>query len=97
MSNSNEGDGDKGGGQTTVTRAAAMTPASMWAMVMVTKLVGNEEGKGNGGKGKFDSNEGGGHQREQGRQGNGHGNKGGGQVDGNGDNNSNGDEDEGSG
>ncbi len=45
-SNSNKVGGNKGGGQTTVTRAAAMATATMWAMARVTKLVGNKEGKG---------------------------------------------------
>jgi hypothetical protein len=45
----------------TVMRAAAMATATMWAMVMVTRLAGNKEGKGKGGKGKCDSDEGGGH------------------------------------
>ncbi len=38
-----------------------MATATMWAMAMVTRLVGNKEGKGKGGKGKCDSDEGGGH------------------------------------
>jgi hypothetical protein len=46
-----------------VTRAAAMAMATMWVMATVTRLVGNKEGKGKGGKGKCNGNEGGGHQR----------------------------------
>jgi hypothetical protein len=46
-----------------VTRAAATATATMWAAVMATGLAGNKEGKGKGGKGKCNSNEGGGHQR----------------------------------
>ncbi len=61
------GDGDKGGGQTMVTRAAATAMVTMWAMAMVTKLVGNKEGEGEGGKGKFDGDKGGGRQRGEGR------------------------------
>jgi hypothetical protein len=36
----------------------------MWARVMVTRLVGNKEGKGKGSKGKSNGNEGGKHWRE---------------------------------
>ncbi len=52
------------------------------AMVMATRLAGNEEGKGKGkgGKGNGDSNEGGGQQRGQWRQGNDNSNKGSGQL-----------------
>ncbi len=63
MSNSNKGDCDKGGGQTTVTRAAAMAMMTAWAMAMVTRLAGKEEGKDEGGKGKRDGDEGGRRQR----------------------------------
>ncbi len=40
--------------------------ATMWVMVMVTRLAGDEEGKGKGGKGNDDDDEGGG--RRRGRQ-----------------------------
>jgi hypothetical protein len=54
-------------------RVAVMAKATMWAMVMATRLAGDKEGKGKGGKGKCDGNEGGKHWREQGQQGNGNG------------------------
>jgi hypothetical protein len=44
-----------------VTRVAATAMATSRVMVMVTRLAGNKEGKGEGGKGKCDGNEGGGH------------------------------------
>ncbi len=47
----------------------AMATATMWVMMMATRLVGNEEGKGKGGKGNHDCNEVGGQGRGQGRQG----------------------------
>ncbi len=50
---------------------------------MVTRLAGNEEGRGTGNKGNDIGNEGDGQGRWQGRQGNGVGNKGGRQADGN--------------
>ncbi len=56
--------------------AMATAKAATWVMVMVTRLVGKEEGKGKGSKGNGDDNESGGRQRGQGRQGNGDGNKG---------------------
>jgi hypothetical protein len=62
-SNSNKGDCDEGGGRTTVTRVVAMVTAIMWVMPMVTMLVGDKEGKGEGGKGKCNGNEGGGRRR----------------------------------
>ena len=34
------------------TRAMAMVTATMWVMAMVTRLAGDEEGKGEGGKGR---------------------------------------------
>jgi hypothetical protein len=37
----------------------AMATVSTWMMVMVTKLAGDEEGKGEGGKGNGDSDDGG--------------------------------------
>ena len=52
--------GNKGGRRLTVTRVMAMVTAMMWLMVTVTKLAGNEEGKGEGGKGDGDGDEGGG-------------------------------------
>ncbi len=60
MSNSNKSNCNKGGRQTTMTRAAVTATATMWAMAMATRLVDNKEGKGKGNKGKFDGNEGGG-------------------------------------
>ncbi len=54
MSNSNKGDGEEGGRQMTVTRAAGTATATMWAMATVTRLVSKEKGKSEGGKGKFD-------------------------------------------
>ena len=53
-------DGNKGGRQLTATRAMATVTATMWVMAMVTRLAGNEEGKGEGGKGDGDVDEGGG-------------------------------------
>jgi len=58
-----DGDGDKVGGQATAsngkggrqltaTRAMAIVTATTWVMVTVTRLVGNKEGKGEGGKGR---------------------------------------------
>ena len=44
----------------TATRAMATVTATMWVMAMVTRLAGNEEGKGEGGKGDGDVDEGGG-------------------------------------
>jgi hypothetical protein len=52
--------GDKGGRQSTATRAMAMVMATTWAMVRAARLAGNEEGKGKGGKDKGDGDEGGG-------------------------------------
>jgi len=42
----------KGGRRLTATRAMAMVTAITWVMAMVTRLAGNEEGKGEGGKGR---------------------------------------------
>jgi len=42
----------EGGRRLTVTRAMAMVTAMMWVMAMVTRLAGDEEGKGEGGKGR---------------------------------------------
>jgi hypothetical protein len=47
-------------------RALAMATVTMWAMVTATRLAGNKEGKGKGGKSNGDGNEGGGQQRGQG-------------------------------
>ena len=55
--------GDKCGRQLTATMAMAMVTATMWVMAMVTRLAGNKEGKGEGGKGVGDGDEGG-RQRE---------------------------------
>jgi len=62
--------GNKGGRRLTVTRGMAMVTATMWLMVMVTRLAGDEEGKGEGGKGDGDGDAGGGR-----RSGNGDGGK----------------------
>jgi hypothetical protein len=58
-----DGDDDKVGGQATAsngeggrrltaTRAMATATATTWMMAVVTRLVGDEEGKGEGGKGR---------------------------------------------
>jgi hypothetical protein len=49
--------------------ATATVKVTIWAMMMATRLVGDEEGKGEGGKGDDDGNEGGRRGRGQGRQG----------------------------
>ncbi len=59
-------DGNEGGRRLTVTRAMATT----WLMATVTRLAGDEEGKGEGGKSDGDGDEGGGR-----RSGNGDGGK----------------------
>ncbi len=46
-----------------MTRAAATAMATTWVMGMVARLVGDKEGKGEGGKGKRNGNKGGGRQR----------------------------------
>ena len=51
---------DEGGRRLTVTRVMAMVMATMWVTVMVTRLAGDEEGKGESGKGDGDGDEGGG-------------------------------------
>ncbi len=58
----NEGDGYKGGGRATGTRAMtwAMAMAMTWAMAMAVRLAGDKEGKDKGDKGNGDGNEGGG-------------------------------------
>ena len=75
-------DGNEDGRRLTVTRVMATVPATMWVMVMVTRLAGDEEGKGEGGKGDGDSDESGGQQRGNGYSGksNGNGNNGVGQA-----------------
>ena len=64
-------DGDEGDGQPTATRvmetAMATAKGRTWVMVMVTRLAGNEEGKGEGGKGDGDDNEGGAQATERAR------------------------------
>ena len=42
----------KGGRQLTVTRAMATVTVTTWVMATVTRLAGDEEGKGEGGKGR---------------------------------------------
>ena len=42
----------KGGRRLMVTMAMAAVTATTWVMVMVMRLAGNEEGKGEGGKGR---------------------------------------------
>ena len=42
------------------TRAMATVTATTWLMATVTRLAGDEEGKGEGGKGDGDGDEGGG-------------------------------------
>ena len=69
-----DGDEDKVGGQAKAsngeggrrlmtTRAMAAVTATTWVMATVTRLVGNKEGKGEGGKGDGDGIEGGGRRR----------------------------------
>ena len=70
-------DGNEGGRRLMATRAMAMVTATTWLMATVTRLAGDEEGKGEGGKGDGDGDEGGGR-----RSGNGDGGK----SDGDGDN-----------
>ncbi len=60
MSNSNKGNCNKDGGQRTVTRVVAMAMPTMRAMATATRLAGNDERKGKGGKGKCNGDEGGG-------------------------------------
>jgi hypothetical protein len=63
VSNSNKGDGNEGGEQVAAMRATAtataMVVVAMWAMAMATRLVGNKESKGKGGKGNHNGNKGG--------------------------------------
>jgi hypothetical protein len=68
---SGKSNGDKCGGQATVTRAMVMAIATTWVAATVMRLVGDKEGKGKGKghKGNDNNNEGGGQQRGQGRQG----------------------------
>ncbi len=64
-------DGDKGDGRATATRvmvtAMATAKGTRWVMAMVTRLAGNEEGKGEGGKGNGDDDEGGARATERAR------------------------------
>jgi hypothetical protein len=53
-------DGNEGGRRLMVTRAKATVTATTWAMATVTRLAGNEEGKGEGGKDNGNGGEGGG-------------------------------------
>jgi hypothetical protein len=66
----------------TVTRVMAMLMATTWAMVMVTRMAGKEEGKGEGGKGDGGGDEGCRQQRGNGdgSKSSGDSNKGGGQA-----------------
>ncbi len=61
------------------TRVIATVTATTWLMATVTRLTGNEEGKGEGGKGNGDGDEGGGRRRGNvdGGKSNGDGNNGG--------------------
>ena len=61
------------------TRVLATVTAMTWLMVTVTRLAGDEEGKGEGGKGDGDGDEGGGQRRGNGNGGksDGDGNNGG--------------------
>ena len=59
-------DGNKGGRQLTATRVMAMVTTMTWVMVMVTRLAGDKEGKGEGGKGDGNGDEGGGRRRGNG-------------------------------
>jgi hypothetical protein len=54
---------------TVIAMGTAMAKVRMWAMMMASRLVGDEEGKGKGGKGNDDGDDGGGQGRGQGRQG----------------------------
>ena len=55
--------GNEGGRRSMVTRAMATVTATTWLMATVTRLAGDEEGKGEGGKGDGDGDEGGGRRR----------------------------------
>ncbi len=70
---------NEGGRQLTVTVIAAM-----WVIATAMRLVGNTEGKGEGGKDNHNSNEDDWQGRGRGQQGNGDDEKAGGQADGNG-------------
>jgi hypothetical protein len=65
-SNGNEGDGRVTAMKAMVT-AMATAKATMWVMVMVTRLTGNKEGKSKGGKGDSDDDEGGARATERAR------------------------------
>jgi len=64
------------------TRVMATATVKTWVMVMVTRLAGDEEGKGEGGKGDGNGDDGGGRQRGNGDgcKSNGDGNNGGGRA-----------------
>ena len=47
-------DGNEGGRRLTATRVMGTATVTTWAVVMVTRLMGNKEGKGEGGKGNRD-------------------------------------------
>ena len=54
-------DGNAGGRRLMVTsRVMVMVTATTWVMATVTRLAGDKEGKGDGGKGDDDDDEGGG-------------------------------------
>ena len=53
-------DGNEGGRRLMATRAMATVTATTWLMATVTRLAGDEEGKGEGGKGDGDGRRGGG-------------------------------------
>ncbi len=61
----NEGNGNKDGGQATAMRAMvrATAMAMTWVMAMATRLAGDKERKGEGNKGNGNGNEGGRGQR----------------------------------
>jgi len=52
-------DGNEGGRQLTATRTMVTVMAMTWLMATVTRLAGDEEGKGEGGKGDGNGDEGG--------------------------------------
>jgi hypothetical protein len=55
---SGKSNGNEGGRRLMTTRAMVKATATVWVMVMVTRLAGNEEGMGEGGKGDGDGDEG---------------------------------------
>jgi len=72
-------DGNEGGRRLTATRAMTTVTAMTWLMVMVMRLAGNKEGKGEGSKGNGNGDEGGGQRSGNGNSGksNGDGDNGG--------------------